>query len=72
MTVTATKTAKKQYVKIGKSTTLHVHHTFLYISLSLHDYNVKVPNVMFCRGQEHKTTTFLTWLTQDIQCENLY
>ena len=25
---------------------------------SLHDYNVKVPNLTFCRGREHKTTTF--------------
>ena len=29
----------------SKTTTLHVHHAFLYISLpSLHDYNVKLPN----------------------------
>ena len=28
-----------------KTTTLHVYHTFLYISLpSVHDYNVKRPN----------------------------
>ena len=33
-TATATRTAKKQLVKIGKTTTLHVHHTFLYLSLS--------------------------------------
>ena len=32
---------KKQLVKISKTTTLHVHHAFLYISLpSLHDYDV--------------------------------
>ena len=32
---------KKQLVKINKTTTLHVHHAFLYISLpSLHDYDV--------------------------------
>ena len=32
---------------------------FLYISLpSLHDYNVEVPNFTFCRGCEHKRTTF--------------
>ena len=38
---------------------MHVHHTFLYISLpSLHDYNVKMPKFTFCPGQEHKTTTF--------------
>ena len=42
-----------------KTTTLHVHHAFLYISLpSLHDYNIKVPYFTFCRGREHKTTTF--------------
>ena len=40
-------------------TTLHVHHAFLYISLSsLHDYDVKVPNFTFSRGGEHRTTTF--------------
>ena len=44
---------------ISKTTTLHVHHAFWYISLpSLHDYNVKLPNFTFCRGREHKTTTF--------------
>jgi len=33
---------------------------FLYITQpSLHDYNVKVPNFTFCRGQEHKTTIFI-------------
>ena len=32
---------------------------FLYISLpSLPYYNVKVPKFTFCRGREHKTTTF--------------
>ena len=42
-----------------KTTTLHVHHAFLYISLpSLHDYNVKVVKFTFCLGREHKTTTF--------------
>ena len=42
-----------------ESLALHVHHAFLHISLaSLHDYNVKLPNFTFCRGQEQKTTTF--------------
>ena len=37
-----------------------MHHAFLYSSWpSLHDHNVKVPNFTFCRGREHKTTTFL-------------
>ena len=44
---------------ISKTTTLHVHHALLYISLpSLHDYNVKVLNFTICQGREHKTTTF--------------
>ena len=44
---------------ISKTTTLHVHHAFLYISLpSLHEYDVKMPNFTFCRGREHNTTTF--------------
>ena len=39
-----------------------MHQAFLYISQpSLHDYNVKVPNFTFCRGREHKTTTFLSF-----------
>ena len=34
--------------RIGKTTALHVHHAFLYISLqSLHDHNVKMPNFTF-------------------------
>ena len=44
---------------LSKTTTLHVHHTFLYISLPLlHGFNVKAPNFSFCRGREQKTTTF--------------
>ena len=36
---------------ITKTTILHVHHAFLYISLpSLHDYDVKVPNFTLYRG----------------------
>ena len=55
----ATGTATKQYVKIDKTTTLHVHHASLYIfQPSLHDYNVKVLNFTFCRGRDHKMTTF--------------
>ena len=33
---------------LSKTTTLHVHHAFLYISLpSRLDYNVKMPNFAF-------------------------
>ena len=39
------RTAKKQQVQIRKTTTLHVQHTLLQISLqSLHDYDVKLPD----------------------------
>ena len=35
---------------ISKTTILHVHHVFLYISLlSLHDCDVKMPNFMMYR-----------------------
>ena len=44
---------------ISKTTTLHVHHAFLYISLpSMHEYDVKMPIFTFCGGREHNTTTF--------------
>ena len=50
---------KKAIGLLNKTTTLHVHHPFLYISLpSLHDYNIKVRNFTFCGGREHTTTTF--------------
>ena len=45
---------------LSKTTSLQVHHAFLYFSLPLlHDYAVEMPNFMFCRGREPKTTTFL-------------
>ena len=52
---------------LGATTTLHVRHTFLNISLpSLHDYDVKMPNFTFCGGREHKaTTSFLLFLNFD-------
>ena len=44
---------------ITKTTTLHVHHAFLYISLpSLHDYDVKIPNFTLYRGRAQATTKF--------------
>ena len=39
---------KKAIDFFSKATTLHVQHTFLYISLpSLRDYDVKMPNFSF-------------------------
>ena len=44
---------------ISKTTTSHVHHTFLYISfLFLHDYDVKMPNLAFYGGSKQATTKF--------------
>ena len=58
-TATATKMAKKKQASISKTTTLHVHHAILYISLlSLYDYDVKRPNFTFYGGREGKTTNF--------------
>ena len=52
---------------ISKTTTLHVHHAFLYISLpSPHDYGVKIPNFTFYGGRKQATTnfsfSFKTWV----------
>ena len=42
---------------ISKTTTSHVHHTFLYISFSsLHDYNVKMLNCVFYGERKQATT----------------
>ena len=52
-------TAKKQQVYISKTTTLRVHHAFLWISQPLlHDCNMKLPNfthLLYGVG-EHDTT----------------
>ena len=44
MTAMITRRAKKAIGLDRKTTTLHEHHTFLYIAMSLHDYNVKLPH----------------------------
>ena len=45
---------------LDKKTNMHMHHTFLYISLpSLHDYDVKVPYFTFSGGRKQATTNFL-------------
>ena len=44
---------KKAIGSLRKTTTLHVHHGFLYISFpSLHDYDVKMPNCKFYGGRK--------------------
>ena len=59
--------ATKAIGLISKTTILHVHHAFLYISLpSLHDYDVKIPNLTLYRGRTQATAkfplSFCTWL----------
>ena len=51
--------ATKAIGLISKTTILHVHHAFLYISLpSLHDYDVKMSNFTMYRGSTQATTKF--------------
>ena len=50
---------KKVIGLFRKTTTLYVHHAFLYISLpSLHKYNKKMPNCKFYGGRKQATTNF--------------
>ena len=51
---------KKVIGSLSKTTPLHVHHAFLYCSLSsVHGYDVKMPIFTFYGGREHKTTVLL-------------
>ena len=44
---------------LSKTTSLHVHHAFLDISLPLlHDYDVKIPNFTFYGGRKQATMKF--------------
>ena len=44
---------------ISKTTTLHVHHALMYISLlSLHDYDSKMPNFTSYGGRKQATARF--------------
>ena len=48
---------KKAIGFLRETTTLLVHHAFLYISLpSLHDYDVKMPNCKFYGARKQATT----------------
>ena len=56
---TATRTSKTTIGLVGKTTTLHVHRTVLYISLSfLHNYDVKLPNFTFKGGRKRASTKY--------------
>ena len=49
-----------------ETTTLHVHHTFLYISLtSTARLPVKMPNFMFCEGHKQAMTKFILFMNLD-------
>ena len=50
---------KKAIGLLSKTTSLHVHHAFLYISLPLlHDYDVKMPSFTFYGGRKQATINF--------------
>ena len=52
---------KKATGLLNKTTTLHVHHAFLYVSLSsLHDYDVKMPNFTFYGDVNKRRRIFLS------------
>jgi len=52
---------------LPKTTTLLVHHAFLYISLpSLHDYDVKMPNCKFYGGCKLATTNLFS--LSELEC----
>ena len=56
------------FTEISKTTSLHVHHAFWFISSpSLQDNNVKMHNFKFCRPREHMTTTFFCFFWTFIQ-----
>ena len=45
----------------GRTTILHLHHTFLYIPLpSLHDYDGKMPNFPFMEDVNKRRLNFLS------------
>ena len=50
---------KKALGLLSKTTSLHMHHTFLYISLPLlHNCDVKMPSFTLYGGRKQVTTNF--------------
>ena len=46
---------------LSKTTTLHVHHALLYISLSsLHDYHVEMPDSRFMEDVNKRLRIFVS------------
>ena len=65
--------ASKRGVDLASvSITLHLHHTFWYISLpSLYaDYHVILPNFMFERGRKRTTTNFTFSFSVNLESES--
>ena len=55
---------------MSKTKTLHMHHTFLYISFPfLHDFNVKMPNFAFNGERKQATTKFYSNTKKAVQNE---
>ena len=52
---------KKAVGLLRKTTTLHVHHAFLYIPF--HDYDVKMPSCKFFGGRTPATTNLFLSLS---------
>ena len=45
----------------GETTTLHMHHTFLYISLPcLHVYDMKLPNLTIMENVNKRRRNFIS------------
>ena len=64
-TAKTTRTAKKP-TEISKTTTVHVHHAVLHISLpSLHDHDVRLPNFTFYVERELKKTFIFFFLNSE-------
>ena len=58
-------------IRQGKTTTLHVHHAFLYISLpSTARLPVKMPNFKFCGGRRQAMTKFILLMNLDMVDRN--
>ena len=59
---------KKAIDLLSKTSKLHMHHAFLYISLLLqYDYNVKMPNFAFYGGRKQVTMIIIFSLSK-LEC----
>ena len=62
---------KKAVRLLGKTTTLHVHHAFLYISLpSTARIPVKMPDFTFCEGCKQAMAKLILFMNLDMVNRN--